>query len=136
MRKIAEGPFLIATFHGAVKSDDIHIFGSQPLHNSNPASQLIDTIVRLPSFDPSSLLPCSAMTTHNEHGHPITPLDHSAWVTIMTALMMTYMVLFHLARLMIRFTINGPFGIDDHIVSAGAVSILHPFPPAVVLFRF
>jgi hypothetical protein len=62
------------------------------------------------------------MADHNEHGHPITALDHGAWVTIMTSLMMTYMIIFHLARLLIRYTINGPFGVDDHVISVGVVS--------------
>lgn len=71
------------------------------------------------------------MAAPNEHGHPITALDQGPWVTIMTALMMTYMILFHLARLIIRYTINGPFGVDDHVISVGVVSILRPLSTAV-----
>ncbi|KAK2747030.1 hypothetical protein FQN55_005299 [Onygenales sp. PD_40] len=58
--------------------------------------------------------------------HRITDDDHGPWVTIMAILLMVYMILCYLARLVMRFTINGPFGIDDWVITAGsAVAVVH-----------
>ncbi|OAX82275.1 hypothetical protein ACJ72_03369 [Emergomyces africanus] len=58
--------------------------------------------------------------------HHITDHDRGPWVTIMASLMMVYMIFCYLARILTRFTINGPFGSDDWIITAGTVvAIIH-----------
>ncbi|KKZ64247.1 hypothetical protein EMCG_09772 [[Emmonsia] crescens] len=58
--------------------------------------------------------------------HHITDNDRGPLVTIMASLMMVYMIFCYLARIVTRFTINGPFGPDDWVITAGtAVAIIH-----------
>ncbi|EEH09105.1 conserved hypothetical protein [Histoplasma capsulatum G186AR] len=58
--------------------------------------------------------------------HHITDNDRGPLVTIIASLMMVYMVFCFLARILTRTTINGPFGSDDWVITAGtAVAIIH-----------
>lgn len=59
--------------------------------------------------------------------HHITDNDRGPLVTIMASLMMVYMIFCYLARIVTRFTINGPFGPDDWVITAGTVSEFLPF---------
>ncbi|PGH15113.1 rpsU-divergently transcribed protein [Helicocarpus griseus UAMH5409] len=44
----------------------------------------------------------------------------------MASLMMVYMILCYFARIILRFTVNGPFGSDDWVITAGsALAIIH-----------
>lgn len=47
--------------------------------------------------------------------------DTGARVSIITGLFLTYTILCYLTRLLMRFTINGPFQQDDAIVSIATV---------------
>ncbi|EEP80629.1 conserved hypothetical protein [Uncinocarpus reesii 1704] len=47
--------------------------------------------------------------------------EHGPYVVIFAAILMTYMILCYLMRLLLRFTINGPLGLDDWTVTAGSV---------------
>ncbi|KAK2737234.1 Ubiquinone biosynthesis protein coq9, mitochondrial [Myotisia sp. PD_48] len=51
----------------------------------------------------------------------VTDDEHGPWVVVISGLFMTYTVLCYLARLLMRFTINGPFGSDDWAVTIGTV---------------
>ncbi|KLJ10256.1 hypothetical protein EMPG_14369 [Blastomyces silverae] len=58
--------------------------------------------------------------------HHITDDDQGPLVTIIASLMMVYMIFCYLARLLTRFSINGPFGSDDWVITIGtAVAIIH-----------
>lgn len=52
----------------------------------------------------------------------ITPNNHGPYITITAVLMMIFMILFLIARMAIRLTINGPFKADDTFFSVGCVS--------------
>ncbi|OJD21682.1 hypothetical protein ACJ73_06976 [Blastomyces percursus] len=54
--------------------------------------------------------------------HHITDDDQGPLVTIIASLMMVYMIFCYLARLLTRFSINGPFGSDDWVITIGTVS--------------
>ncbi|EAS36414.2 uncharacterized protein CIMG_01768 [Coccidioides immitis RS] len=47
--------------------------------------------------------------------------EHGPYVVVFAALLMTYTILCFIARLVMRFTINGPLGADDWTVAAGSI---------------
>ncbi|KAI1931459.1 hypothetical protein LOZ58_005782 [Ophidiomyces ophidiicola] len=51
----------------------------------------------------------------------ITDDEHGPYVVVLTAVLMTYMILCYCARLLTRFTINGPLGPDDWTITAGSI---------------
>ncbi|RJE20992.1 hypothetical protein PHISCL_06662 [Aspergillus sclerotialis] len=54
-------------------------------------------------------------------GRKVSAEDHGAWVSIVTGVFMTYTLFFLLARMLMRFTINGPFLKDDAIVTVATI---------------
>lgn len=54
-------------------------------------------------------------------GRKVSAEDHGAWVSIVTGVFMAYTIFCLLARLLMRFTINGPLMKDDAAVAAATV---------------
>jgi len=52
----------------------------------------------------------------------ITPDNHGAYLMIVAALLMTWMLLVLAMRFLIRFRFNGPWGYDDTAVTIGSVN--------------
>ncbi|KAB8339049.1 hypothetical protein FH972_021985 [Carpinus fangiana] len=54
----------------------------------------------------------------------VTDDDHGAWVTVVAAILMSWMVLTLLMRVVIRTRFNGPWGADDTVASVGSAVAL------------
>ena len=66
----------------------------------------------------------------------VTSDNHGPYVTIATALAMIWMLGAYFIRIVIRYTFNGPFGRDDHVLTAASVSpTLHHHKGESVLRR-
>lgn len=52
--------------------------------------------------------------------------EHGPYVVVFAALLMTYTIFCYLARLVMRFTMNGPLRADDWVVTVGTVTHAPP----------
>lgn len=52
----------------------------------------------------------------------ITPDNHGGYLTVVAALLMTWMLVVLAMRFLIRLRFNGPWGYDDTAVTIGSVS--------------
>lgn len=61
----------------------------------------------------------------------ITPDNHGAYLTIVAAILMTWMLLCLAMRILIRTRFNGPWGHDDTAVSLGSVRRRSPLSTSI-----
>lgn len=57
----------------------------------------------------------------------VTPDNHGAYITIVSALLLVGSVLVYFLRLGVRFGFNGYFGLDDILITAGTVSMTNVY---------
>jgi hypothetical protein len=71
----------------------------------------------------SSVDPTTAPTSLPQYSVPnlVTEDDHGAWVTVVAAIVMSWMILTLLMRIVIRTRFNGPWGADDTVATVGSV---------------